>query len=80
MHYIYNSTEGVHTWSDNHFSGIDGYQRFVRLADIQLGESVLDVACSTGLVGLLACQVLGANHSQVHFVDYSQNMLEKAQT
>jgi hypothetical protein len=72
MHYIYNSTEGVHTWSDNHFSGIDGYQRFVRLADIQLG--------STGLVGLLACQVLGANHSQVHFVDYSQNMLEKAQT
>ena len=52
----------------------------VRLANIQLGESVLDVACGTGLVGLLACEVLGANHSQVYFVDYSQAMLEKART
>lgn len=80
MHGTYNSTEDVRTWSANHFSGIDGYQRFIRLADIQPGESVLDVACGTGLVGLLACLVLGANHKQVYFVDCSQIMLEKART
>jgi SAM-dependent methyltransferase len=80
MHHTYNSTEDVRGWSANHFSGIDGYQRFIRLANIQPGESVLDVACRTGLVGLLACEVLGANHGQVYFVDYSETMLEKART
>lgn len=80
MHHTYTSTEDVRTWSKNHFSGIDGYQRFIELANIQPGDSVLDVACGTGLVGLLACEVLGANHSQVYFVDYSQVMLEEAKT
>lgn len=80
MHHTYNSTGDVRTWSKNHFSGIDGYQRFIELANIQPGDSVLDVACGTGLVGLLACEVLGANHSQVYFVDYSQVMLEEAKT
>jgi hypothetical protein len=34
MHHMYNSTEDVRRWSANHFSGIDGYQRFIRLANI----------------------------------------------
>jgi len=80
MHHTYHSAEDPRMWSADHFSGIDGYQRFIKIANIQPGESVLDVACGTGLVGLLACEVLGANHGQVYFIDYSQAMLDEART
>ena len=58
----------------------DTARDLVAIADVRRGMTAIDVACGTGLVGLLACEVLGANHSQVYFVDYSQAMLEKART
>jgi cyclopropane fatty-acyl-phospholipid synthase-like methyltransferase len=68
----------VARWSDNYFSSLDGYQRLVREAKLQSGESVLDVACGTGLVGLLACEELGNDRQQVYFVEYSPLMLAEA--
>ena len=58
-------------------SRLDEYQRFVAYADIQPTETVLDFACGTGVVGLLACDVLGAGKKhQVDFVDGSEAKLD----
>ena len=78
-------TKQQRVWSSGDYNRIAALtvavnETVVASAEVAPGESVLDVACGTGLVGLLACQVLGANHSQVYFVDYSQAMLEKART
>ncbi|KAI7227834.1 hypothetical protein KC330_g8201 [Hortaea werneckii] len=60
----------------NSYDMLDEYQRFVTYANNQPGETVLDFACRTGFVGLLACDVLGAaNARQVDFVDGSKPAL-----
>lgn len=78
MQQQYNNATQVASWSAQHFSGIDGFQRFVRFAELRPGETVLDVACGTGLVGLLACEVLGGGADQVFFADCSMAMLREA--
>ncbi|KAI7459595.1 hypothetical protein KC357_g9138 [Hortaea werneckii] len=59
------------------YDRLDEYQQFVTYANIQPGETVLDFACGTGFVGLLARDVLGiANARQVDFVDGSKPALQ----
>lgn len=67
-------------YNAQYWSGVDGYQRFVRLAGISPGESVLDFACGTGITGLLACEVLGGAAPNVYFADMSMPMLRKAKS
>jgi ubiquinone/menaquinone biosynthesis C-methylase UbiE len=74
----YNDGREVAHWNTQHVSGLDGYQRFIRCAEIQPEDTVLDIACGTGLAGVLACEVLEGRASQVYFVDTSMPMLIEA--
>lgn len=74
----YNDAREARRWNVQHAFGLDAYQNFVRVADLQASESVLDIACGTGLVGLLACEVLGGRAPNVYFADASGAFLEKA--
>ena len=61
------------------FSEVDSYQRFVKIAELKPGETILDLACGPGLTGLLVCEQLGKEGAlNVTFADASQPLLEKA--
>ena len=61
------------------FKELDGYQRFVKIAELKPGETVLDLACGPGLTGLLVCEQLGKEGAvNVTFADASSPLLEKA--
>ena len=61
------------------FSELDSYQRFVRIAELKPGETILDLACGPGLTGLLVCEHLGKEGAlNVKFADASIALLEKA--
>jgi ubiquinone/menaquinone biosynthesis C-methylase UbiE len=49
----------------------------IEMADFQLGENVLDIACGTGLVSFLALEKLGV-HGRVLGTDISERMVEIA--
>ena len=52
-------------------------QRFLAYADIQPGETILDIATGTGLVAIEAAKIIG-DQGQVIGVDISVGMLEQA--
>ena len=61
------------------FSDLESYQRFVKIAELKPGETVLDLACGPGLTGLLVCEQLGKEGAlNVTFADASNTFLEKA--
>ena len=61
------------------FSELHSYQRFVKIAELKPGETILDLACGAGLTGLLVCEQLGKEGAlNVTFADASSPMLEKA--
>jgi 2-polyprenyl-3-methyl-5-hydroxy-6-metoxy-1,4-benzoquinol methylase len=61
------------------FSELDGYQRFIKIAELKPGETILDLACGPGLTGLLVCEQLGKEGAlKVTFADASKPFLEKA--
>lgn len=61
------------------FSELDSYQRFIKIAELRPGETILDLACGPGLTGLLVCEQLGKESAlNVTFADASQPFLEKA--
>jgi len=74
----YNDARQAGRWNVQHAFGLDAYQNFVRAAGLQASDSVLDIACGTGLAGLLACEILGGRAPNVYFADASSAFLEKA--
>jgi ubiquinone/menaquinone biosynthesis C-methylase UbiE len=61
------------------FRELDSYQRFIKIAELKLGETILDLACGPGLTGLLVCEQLGKEcASKVTFADANSFLLEKA--
>ena len=62
------------------FDELASYQRFVRIAELKPGETVLDLACGPGLTGLLVCEQLGKEGAlNITFADASIPLLEKAE-
>ena len=63
------------------FGELVSYQRFVKIAELKPGETVLDLACGPGLTGLLVCEQLGKEGAlNVTFADASSFLIEKARS
>jgi len=65
----------AHNYEDSHHPSFT--QRIVEMINPQPGESVLDLACGTGLVTFAASEAVGDN-GRVLGIDISDGMLEKA--
>jgi ubiquinone/menaquinone biosynthesis C-methylase UbiE len=63
------------------FSELDSYKRFIKIAELKPGETILDLACGPGLTGLLVCEQLGKESAlNVTFADARKHLLEKAKS
>jgi hypothetical protein len=73
------SAEEQDTFEKITSSELDSYQRFVKIAELKPGETILDLACGPGLTGPLVCEHLGKEGAlNVTFADASILFLEKA--
>ena len=73
------TAEEQDTFENITFRELDSYQRFIKIAELKPGETILDLACGPGLTGLLVCEQLGKEGAlNVTFADASQPLLEKA--
>jgi len=73
------TAEEQDTFENITFSELHSYQRFIKIAELKPGETVLDLACGPGLTGLLVCEQLGKEGAlNVTFADASSPLLEKA--
>lgn len=67
--------EEVNDFERRDFKELSIYQRFVKIADLKAGETILDLACGPALTGLLVCEQLGKEGAvNLTFADASEPM------
>jgi len=72
------TVEEQDTFAKKTFSELTSHQRFIRIAELKPGETILDLACGPGLMGLLACEQLGKQGAlNITFADASKPFSSK---